>query len=184
VIQPDRGGQALAVLGEALGSGREALLEQGNELGTDEKRAWRRSSRAWARKHAATHSSEAAAWKEPRCPDTADSATQKPAINPRSRAFSLSLSAGHAALSGAKSRAASSHCSVSASITKVSYLVNMKSFPLACGDLLARFEAAAPAFRAITTGPRRPAVLTVSADGPLINVPRGAYGVKLWRVRR
>ena len=36
VVQPDRGGQALAILGEAQGSGREAFLEQGDELGTDE----------------------------------------------------------------------------------------------------------------------------------------------------
>ena len=36
VVQPDRGGQTLAVLGEAQGSGRQALLEQGDELGTDE----------------------------------------------------------------------------------------------------------------------------------------------------
>ncbi len=36
MVQPDRGGQTLAVLGEAHGSGREPLLEQGDELGTDE----------------------------------------------------------------------------------------------------------------------------------------------------
>jgi hypothetical protein len=36
VVQPDRGGQTPAVLGEAQGSGRETLLEQGDELGTDE----------------------------------------------------------------------------------------------------------------------------------------------------
>ena len=36
VVQTDRGGQTLAVLGEAQGSGRESLLEQGDELGTDE----------------------------------------------------------------------------------------------------------------------------------------------------
>src|SRR6185437_9322311 len=35
VVQPDRGGQPLAVLGEAQGSGRETLLEQGHELRTD-----------------------------------------------------------------------------------------------------------------------------------------------------
>src|SRR5947199_10100698 len=36
VVQPDRRGQTLAVLRQAQGSGREALLEQGDELGADE----------------------------------------------------------------------------------------------------------------------------------------------------
>jgi hypothetical protein len=36
VVQPDCCGQTLAVLGETQGSGREALFEQGDELGTDE----------------------------------------------------------------------------------------------------------------------------------------------------
>src|SRR5206468_676373 len=36
MVQPDRGGQTVAVLSEAQGSGREALFEQSDELGTDE----------------------------------------------------------------------------------------------------------------------------------------------------
>src|SRR5689334_25079198 len=50
---------------------------------------------------------------------------QKPAIKPRTCALSPSPRAGHAWMSGVKSIAASSHCSDSASITKVSYLADI-----------------------------------------------------------
>src|SRR6185437_10132992 len=52
-------------------------------------------------------------------------AMQKPAIKPRTWALSPSPRAGHAWVSGVKSIAASSHCSDSASITKVSYLADI-----------------------------------------------------------
>src|SRR5689334_25330368 len=50
---------------------------------------------------------------------------QKPAIKPRTWALSPSPRAGHAWMSGVKSIAVSSHCSDSASITKVSYLADI-----------------------------------------------------------
>ena len=163
MVKPDCGDETFAVLGEAQGGGREALLEQVRRSFSGGRKSRKRAAAAVHARTATMHGrntvendvavlvtglrAEARRYQvvggcclEGTDVPTADSAIQKPAISPE-LGISVSSSIGHAALSGAISMVDSSHCSDLASIRKLSYLVSMNWLPSPPGSPL-RFRIA------------------------------------------